>query len=148
MKSIKKAAKLIGKIALGASLMGIGYSAVMLGAEEYCSMNSKKIENESQLELKINEIRQELDIPKHVIISGTIYDKGLDVIRMVSWDYYLIYLNKKYADECAVKHELAHVKNDDIKERMKIENKYIKNAVIWFWQEPRAIAYEVFGWKF
>jgi hypothetical protein len=139
MELLKKSTKFIGKTLLGTILLTTIYSAGLIGLDEYCSINSKRIKNEGELFLKIEEFRDERKIPKDVTISTSIYPRLRNKIQMVAPNYYLIYISERNADEYAVRHELEHVVNGDLIQLEKINNKYIGGIVNWFWQEPRAV---------
>ncbi len=99
---------------LGIPLLGVFYlgnSCSIPIRHDYCIRNSPTLKNQSQLEERISEIREDLSIPGYFKISGKINDNlGTSISRKVGFENeYLIEISRRRS-ECSLVHELCHVK--------------------------------------
>ena len=142
---MKKALRHLGKAMFAIALAGSAYIALLSGVQSVAFSRSPKIENQSQLELKLSEEREKLKgkIGKNIVITARlITDKDSSptaYARKIKEGEYEIVLSNLGASEHSLKHELYHIADGHI------ENK--GHLAYFFHNEPQAEIYALTGLK-
>jgi hypothetical protein len=165
MGKLKKWAYALGLTAVVLFALNKAYLQVLGGIAGYCAKNSHRINNETELAEKIENLQQSRNIAEDVRIEGYLYSKKDDeefrrkfkLLRGTSDStrdetfYFnedgsnLIKLMRVDANECSLEHELDHIADGRLKRYSKIKNPFFKKIFEWYYLEPHAVVYSQWG---
>lgn len=143
MWTFKRTMEKIEKPLWGVALAGSLYILTLQGAGALSTINSPKIENQSQLEQQIEVERKKIVLNDNAKIIPSFGKESF--AKKIGDNVYKLSL-KKGATNSTLKHELYHILAGHCDQGQRLPTG-LKNPSHFLWYEPKAVIYQATGIK-